>query len=327
MPPGSNLLPLAGPVDRRDHGGPLFDRGRLALPRFCVRILFWNLGRASLSKLVAEIAHREGVDLICLAESEERLVDLTVALNRGQRQPYLVPRGLPLSVRRELRILGRLPFGAIAPVHDGHGISARHIRPPSGVDFTLIVLHLHSKMHRDPGDQVFTSMRVRQIVDEAEARAGHRRTVIVGDLNMDPFERGVVAADGFHAVMSRRVAQGHRRKVDGADRYYFYNPMWSHFGDRLPSPPGTFYRPASGQTAYFWHMFDQVLVRPELLDYFRDDSLRIVSLIGATSLLTADGVPDAAFSDHLPIIFDLSIEKGTQRGYTEPLGETQAQSF
>jgi hypothetical protein len=30
--------------------------------------------------------------------------------------------------------------------------------------------------------------------------------VVIGDFNMNPFDRGMVNANGFHAVMSRQIA-------------------------------------------------------------------------------------------------------------------------
>ena len=37
---------------------------------------------------------------------------------------------------------------------------------------------------------------------------------------------------------------------------YFYNPMWSLFGDFSPGPPGTYYYSESAHNAFFWYMFE-----------------------------------------------------------------------
>jgi hypothetical protein len=56
--------------------------------------------------------------------------------------------------------------------------------------------------------------------------------VLVGDFNMNPFQEGVVAANGLNAVMARRVAARRRTRVVQEREYpFFYNPMWGHFGD------------------------------------------------------------------------------------------------
>jgi hypothetical protein len=111
--------------------------------------------------------------------------------------------------------------------------------------------------------------------------------VLVGDLNMDPFEEGVVKANGLHAVMTRRLAGRQTRTVQGRVYPLFYNPMWGLYGDSSAGPPGTYFYEPSGHVGYFWHLFDQVLLRPDLLRFFRNESLCILTEDGQRSFLTA----------------------------------------
>ncbi len=125
---------------------------------------------------------------------------------------------------------------------------------------------------------------------------------------MNPFESGVVGAAGLHAVMTKQIASKGRRTVSGKQYPFFYNPMWSCFGDRTAGPPGTYYYDRAEHVCYFWNVFDQVLLRPELLDRFPSEELRILTEDGDRSLLSASGLPDkAAGSDHLPVLFKLDL--------------------
>lgn len=64
----------------------------------------------------------------------------------------------------------------------------------------------------------------------------------------------------------------------------------------------------SEQVEYFWHMFDQVLIRPELLSIFKTEELKILTSGSVTSLVTAKGMPKRSVaSDHLPILFQLDL--------------------
>lgn len=145
------------------------------------------------------------------------------------------------------------------------------------------------------------------ILDE-ERRAGHSRTVLVGDLNMNPFESGVVGASGLHAVMARKVAERVERTVQGRTYPFFYNPMWGHLGDWADRPPGSYYYERAEHVNYFWNTFDQVLVRPQLMDRLRSDQVRLLSRAGETSLRTEDGRPNAVDgSDHFPLLFKLDL--------------------
>lgn len=124
---------------------------------------------------------------------------------------------------------------------------------------------------------------------------------------MNPFATGVVAAHGLHAVMSRSIAAKAERTVQERLYPFFYNPMWSHFGD-MAEPPGAYYYEHAEQVVYFWNMFDQVLLRPALLPVFDNRSLRILTTDGEGSFLTERGLPNkSTHSDHLPILFELSI--------------------
>jgi hypothetical protein len=82
--------------------------------------------------------------------------------------------------------------------------------------------------------------------------------------------------------------------------------MWGYLGDRTPGPPGTYYYSASSPLTYFWNTFDQMLLRPDLMNTLTE--LQILDTDGQTSLLTKAGKPrKSEASDHLPILFRLDI--------------------
>lgn len=130
--------------------------------------------------------------------------------------------------------------------------------------------------------------------------------MVVGDLNVNPFEHPVAWAGALHAVMSRDlITRMHgEREIRGAEYRFFYNPMWGLLGDRSPGPPGTYYRSSSESVNYFWNTYDQVLLRAELMN--RLQALAVPDSDGASSLLTRNGLPDSVNgSDHLPLVFAL----------------------
>jgi len=120
---------------------------------------------------------------------------------------------------------------------------------------------------------------------------------------MNPFDTGVVAANGLHGVMTRNIAKEQTRTVANRDYPFFFNPMWSFLGERESGPPGTNFYRKSVHVVYFWNMLDQVLVRPDLMDSLIE--LRTLDQINGGSLLDAAGKP--AVSDHLPLLFRLRL--------------------
>lgn len=269
--------------------------------------LFWNTNKRDLTASVVELARVHEVDVLILAESDA--IHEATLLQRLNVTPEANFRFHNVVGQTRIRIFSRYPAKAVRKVFDSAGVTIRRLMLPWADDVLLVAVHLPSKRFWEPDEQQDLCCRLREFIVDAEDRLGHRRTILVGDLNMNPFEHGVVSSEGLHAVMSRRVASREKRLVAEVDRFLFYNPMWNHFGDQDDTPPGTHYYEKRGTPlSYFWNLFDQVLVRPSLLEYFRHDSLRILTLVGDLSLVTANGTPDRQhFSDHLPILFTLDI--------------------
>ena len=133
-------------------------------------------------------------------------------------------------------------------------------------------------------------------------------TIVVGDFNMNPFDDGLASFYGFHSVMDKVVARKESRIVHGEERSFFYNPMWSLMGDGSQGPSGTYYYNSGGSKNFYWNMLDQVILRPDLIPFFPDNELRIISETYSCSLLRDSGVPDARMaSDHLPLLFKIDI--------------------
>jgi hypothetical protein len=80
--------------------------------------------------------------------------------------------------------------------------------------------------------------------------------------------------------------------------------MWGCFGDRTPGPAGSYYYNDSAPLVYFWNIFDQVLLRPELMESLKE--LKILDSDGEQLLVNERGRPNASeLSDHLPLLFRL----------------------
>ncbi|MGD1917680.1 MAG: hypothetical protein ACFCAD_01620 [Pleurocapsa sp.] len=225
------------------------------------------------------------------------------AINPNLKRKYLAP----FNHSSYLSFFYRYSPECIGLVKDDGRTSMRRISPPIGNDFILVALHLPSKLRMKDEEQVFECVSVIQSIEEAETRVGHDRTLVIGDFNMNPFETGMVSAGGFHAVMDRNEAVKSSRKVQGKECKYFYNPMWRVMGNDTNDCLGSYYY-RGGRLSYFWNTFDQVLLRPSLLDYFKSEDVSIISSIGSQSLIKNNKI-DQSFSDHLPILIKLDIER------------------
>jgi hypothetical protein len=267
-------------------------------------LAFWNIARNVPPTTVAAFAHESDADILILAENEIPNDTLVLALNSGVKRYYFPDPG-PLG---RVTIFTRFFSEPSTLVSDYGGVSIRHYRMPIGDSFLVVAVHLSSKLWKNTEDQALGATRIAKYIREAEERVGHQRTILIGDFNMNPFETGVVASEGIHGVMNRSVASAASRVVAGESCFFFYNPMWSFFGDRGPAAPGTYFYNSGAEVNYFWNIFDQVLVRPSLLKFLDKDAVRIVTEIGGVSLLTEKGHPDKKIhSDHLPLVCRMGL--------------------
>ena len=267
-----------------------------------MRFLFWNIGKANIEKHVANAVTEYGADILMLAECTDPALVLQELHDAGLTN--YAHHNNPTTPSVE--IFSILPLDRVISVGDYQGLTLRRVIPPIGPEILLVGAHLPSKLYMTEDDQALLCPRFAEKIVELEEMLGHKRTLLVGDLNMNPFEKGVVAANGFHATSSRAVAKKGVRVVKGEPYTFFYNPMWGHLGDKDNKPAGTFFYDKSQITEYFWNMYDQVLIRPDLVDWFDDKSLENISAIGGTSLLKNNSRPNKEdISDHLPIIFSL----------------------
>lgn len=267
--------------------------------------LLWNINRKQPREQLVRLVERHRIDVLILLESGFTSSGDVLALLNATAQPLF---SLPPSRVKPVQIFTRFSRAFTEEVAGDKRLTIRRISLPPRADFLLAAVHFPSKLWMKDQSQDVECGHLARRIAEAEATAGLHRTLLVGDLNMNPFQNGMVAAGSLNAVMTRQIAEGGTRRVQGRDYPFFYSPMWGLHGDGTPGPAGTYYRDSSEHHDYFWNMFDQVLVRPELLPYFRNSDVEILADDGVASLLDAKGRPDAEnISDHLPLLFKLNL--------------------
>ena len=85
--------------------------------------------------------------------------------------------------------------------------------------------------------------------------------------------------------------------------------MWGLYGDVHGNDvAGTFYYRACQPIHQYWHMLDQVIMRPDVIPVFDKRALKIAAKGNTYNLLNNKGIVDTKnYSDHLPIKFKLNI--------------------
>ena len=223
-------------------------------------------------------------------------------------------RGPDLS-GRSLRFFSKFDGGHWIAERDSDFAAFRVLRVPGLEDIILAAVHLLSKCNdRSPEQQRIECSDVAAMAADLEKERRHTRTVVIGDFNVDPFEPGMLHADGLFAMIAFRDAEVGVRTIRQKSYQPFYNPMWSLYGDIGGRAPGTCRFVHDDVNCAYWHMHDQVIVRPalgrqgikvEILQCYSDAHGKVMSLSN-----DAGDSPDAeSFSDHFPLLVTITLRK------------------
>jgi hypothetical protein len=271
-----------------------------------VTFLFWNVGRKPLQSTIAHLVENHHVDILMLAESQIDESEILVMLNHMHPPEFFYS---PKRIYDKVEVFTRFHSDFLSIVRESDLATIRSLSIPGKSEILLAITHFPSKLHLSTDGQAMRCVDLARDIASAEEFVQHHRTVLVGDLNMNPFENGVVAASGLRGTMSREIAT---HQNPGKHNHYFYNPMWNFLGDAQSGYPGVsgtyYYKNSSDPVNLFWYTFDQVLVRPDLLESFDTNFLRILVSDGMQSLLNRNGLPGGKNgSDHLPLLFRLDV--------------------
>ncbi len=267
-----------------------------------MKLMFWNIRKNSdVFQLIADAIRQFKIDVFVLAEVPmDHMWDLNSKLPDNYTiHPYATENTKTvfiLNTKWSAKTVGEFDTTRATMLH----ISSSKIEPVN-----IVGCHLIDQMNNDPATQLYWSGEFRKFVEDKESSLKNDRTVIIGDFNMNPYDQGMTSVCAINSVMSKRIAQNESRTYHGEKRQFFFNPMWYFLGHPF-HVNGTLYYNNPNYSVY-WGLFDQILVRPVLMDCLSHRSVQIVSKIKDQNLLTNKYNIDKKFSDHLPIFANLKL--------------------
>ena len=269
-----------------------------------MNVLFWNVQRKPLDGVVVRLVEEHDVDFLVIIESAGD-PDRLLGPLRGVGDYRQIPS------QKRFAAYGKFDPSSVdrlQPPVDNRRMDFWHLTLAGHADASILVVHGLDVRNHSPEERRLFFERLTENVRWIESKVGHKRTVILGDLNANPFDAVVTGATGLHAIRMKEVNGYSRRCVLGRSYDFFYNPMWGCFrGSEIPL--GSYYFYNYGENELFWHMVDQVVLRPEAIPLFPEEQLRILKSAGPIGLLTDRGIPDQKIgSDHLPVLFRLNLE-------------------
>lgn len=256
-----------------------------------INILFWNINRKPLEYQIRNLIRLHQINVLILAECEIISNELLHFLNEDQAVHF---RHVACNKCTKIQFFSTLSFNLGKEIKR----AAEFKLKIKEKNISIIGMHLLGRVNTSEYLQLGNMVDIASFIKQLEEDNNHKRTIGIGDLNHNPFDKAIVLPQLLNAVMTQDIAKEILRTVQAVKCYYFYNPCWSLLGDLSKGVSGThFYK-----NEYQWQMYDQVLIRPELLDNFVSDSLEILVTDGAVNFLTSKGKINIHLtSDHLPL--------------------------
>lgn len=266
-----------------------------------LNIVFWNVGRdpGASAALIGRLMSQERAIVGVFAEASDRAEEVRAACELALSRKVAIANLAPVSPWRPT-VLTSAPTLMYRTLREDSRAVFVELRLPPTPPFLLVAVHLRSQLHARAADKHLEANELREAIESVEAQRACNRTMLIGDFNLDPFDAPLVDANGLHAVFHRGVASRRSRNVQGKDRRFFVNCSWSKYRTEPQDAGGSYYYEGGAECRH-WHMFDQVMIRPELMADVPTTSIDFITSIGDRSLLRNRWQIDSTVSDHLPL--------------------------
>lgn len=261
-----------------------------------MKYFFWNTKKNANIEVICKIGEVYQPDFIILAEYP--LEDTTKLIEEINRvKSYYI---IPVVFNQRITIISSLkPSKVELYKESSYYRFVRIYEPDIQQNLNIGCLHFPSKLFADDDSISEVANKMSEYVKTIEDDI--TTTLLIGDFNMNPFEKGMLSLQGLHAYPQKEEANKREITLYGEKYKTFYNPMWKFLGDENTGLT-YFYSSKSKPHSLYWNIFDQFLLRPEIIDFMKE--IEIVKKVDNFKFLI-DGKPNKQFSDHLPIFLKL----------------------
>ncbi|MGX1373444.1 exonuclease III [Priestia megaterium] len=257
--------------------------------------LFWNVDKRKLNNYIVDIVMENKIDILSLAEYEDDIQELKRSFINLNYNIFELP-----NLGSRIMLFTTLLPGSIERIMDKRHYTLFRVNHPSIGKVMFGFIHLFSKMMKDENDYYSKISKIVSEIERVEKGNNSDYTILAGDFNMNPFEKGMLAGGALHAFPTIHEASKHQRTLDDEEYKMFYNPMWKFFGNH-DGVPGTYYTTPTHAYGLYWNLFDQVIYRPSLIGSI--ENIQIKTQIKENTLVNDKFQIEV--SDHLPLYFEL----------------------
>lgn len=261
-----------------------------------MRILFWNTHRnRNINQYIVNLVRDYNIDILAIAEYSADKNELCELF--GEYRQFLMCCNTIGCDR--ISIWSNYVDVKAGIQEDYYSIQVIQNK------FVLCCVHLFTDLYGDHGDErMAVIQQIMHDIKKTEDKIKSQRTIIIGDFNEMPYDKGCLNANGFHGLPVLNMNDTPTRKVHKIEYRKFYNPMWNLMGD-FSYPPGTYYKNQSKLYSPMWYMHDQVIVSQDMLQLLNKENLKIITSCSCADLMDKNQHPNKKISDHFPIMCEI----------------------
>ncbi|MEO1031548.1 MAG: hypothetical protein AAFX55_09090 [Bacteroidota bacterium] len=250
-----------------------------------------------MDEIIAKAVKEKDIDILVIVEPHEFPTNLLLTLNSEGNDFYYNADSCS-----HVQIFSKFIDPQFSLIQEFDRTVGWKYRSPYGDSLNIIVTHFHDKFHNDEEDQDVKLDELIKEIQIIEDSSDIDKTLLIGDLNIDPYNRLCYGPKGLNSIMCRKTV---KRLGERKGRKLFYNASWNLLGDK-DHTPGTYYRTSAGTK--YWSVLDQIMMRSGLIDQFDPSSIRVLNYIFEEALVSINDIPRSEkYSDHLPIYFEIKI--------------------
>jgi exonuclease III len=254
-------------------------------------IAFWNICHKNLVDEIEELCKCNNIDIVCIAENPE-----------GE---YLVPGYNLVKSIGKLKIFSRYSLEIVNLLIESERYTILSVENPFIKKIIIAFCHLIPKVNYSMESKLIESQILSKTINDISEIKENRNVLISGDFNLNPFDSPMISAGGFHSTNDPEIAKKGSRVVQGKQYMYYYNPMWTFYGN-TKRPFGTFFYYSSDYCVLNWEILDNYLLSSDLVQYYK--RVELIEYIDGKNLLHNDGrINRDDYSDHLPVLLELTV--------------------
>lgn len=179
-------------------------------------------------------------------------------------------------------------------------------------DITIISVHFPSQMNHHMDALRNNLRRFRNIIDEEIGSSTEKSILVIGDVNVNPYEPAMINFDGFMATNSISARKS-IKSIDDERREPYYNATWRLYSDNIFPGTKKFPRPSgSSYDIIEFHLLDQVLTSFKFREIIESDEISIITKTSNYNLLNNKTYKNKKiykidYSDHLPLFYKFKL--------------------